>query len=82
MHQAAKEPAPPRDERRVLWYLRKIPLLEGVGGEHLRALAAVVEIKEFAGGRSCTCRAIRASTCSSCRAGGSSAARCRATARS
>jgi CRP-like cAMP-binding protein len=31
----------------VLWYLRKIPLLDGVGGEHLRALAAVVEIKEF-----------------------------------
>lgn len=47
MQQAAKEPAPPRDERRVLWYLRKIPLLEGVASEHLRALAAVVEIKEF-----------------------------------
>ena len=47
MQQAAKETAQPKDERRALWYLRKIPLLEGVGAEHVRALAAVVEIKEF-----------------------------------
>jgi CRP/FNR family cyclic AMP-dependent transcriptional regulator len=47
MQQAAKEPAPPRDERRVLWYLRKIPLFEGVGLEPLKALAATVEIREF-----------------------------------
>lgn len=46
--QAGKEAAKePRDERRALWYLRKIPLLEGVASEHVRALAAVVEIKEF-----------------------------------
>ena len=47
MQQAAKEPAQPKDERRALWYLRKIPLLEGVAVEHVRALAALVEIKEF-----------------------------------
>ena len=47
MQQAAKESAQPKDERRALWYLRKIPLLEGVAVEHVRALAALVEIKEF-----------------------------------
>lgn len=49
MHPAAKEhPVQlPRDEKRAAWYLRKVPLLEGVGAESIRALAALVEVREY-----------------------------------
>lgn len=47
MPSSSKEPAPPKDERRALWYLRKIPLLDGISAEQFRELVAVVEIKEF-----------------------------------
>lgn len=48
MQQAAKEPVQqPKDERRAAWYLRKVPLFEGVGAESIRSLAAVVEIREY-----------------------------------
>lgn len=36
-----------KDEKRALWYLRKIPLLEGVSGPKLAELAAAVEIREI-----------------------------------
>ncbi len=38
---------PAKDEKRALWYLRKIPLLEGVPPAKLSELAAVVEIREI-----------------------------------
>jgi CRP-like cAMP-binding protein len=44
-------PASPRDtakdEKRALWYLRKIPLLEGVAPQKLEELVAQVEIREI-----------------------------------
>jgi len=36
-----------KDEKRALWYLRKIPLLEGVPAAKLQELAAAVEIREI-----------------------------------
>jgi len=36
-----------KDEKRALWYLRKIPLLEGVPAGKLQELAAAVEIREI-----------------------------------
>jgi len=36
-----------KDEKRALWYLRKIPLLEGVPGERLTELSREVEIREI-----------------------------------
>ncbi|MBL8973099.1 MAG: hypothetical protein JNK56_21115, partial [Myxococcales bacterium] len=41
--------APPtlKDEKRALWYLRKIPLLEGLSGEQLRDLVPEVEVREL-----------------------------------
>lgn len=45
-------PRPPsdasaKDEKRAMWYLRKIPLLEGVPADRLTALAQAVEIREI-----------------------------------
>jgi CRP-like cAMP-binding protein len=37
-----------KDEKRAAWYLRKIPLLEGVPAPKLAELAAVVELREIA----------------------------------
>lgn len=41
--------APPslKEEKRALWYLRKIPLLEGLSGEQLRDLVPEVEVREL-----------------------------------
>jgi CRP-like cAMP-binding protein len=36
-----------QDEKRVLWYLRKIPLLEGVSPGRLQELVTAVEIREI-----------------------------------
>jgi CRP-like cAMP-binding protein len=36
-----------KDEKRAMWYLRKIPLLEGVPSARLTELAAAVEIREI-----------------------------------
>jgi CRP-like cAMP-binding protein len=36
-----------KDEKRAMWYLRKIPLLEGVPAARLQELAAAVEIREI-----------------------------------
>ena len=36
-----------QDEKRVLWYLRKIPLLEGISPEHLQTLVSNVEVREI-----------------------------------
>lgn len=36
-----------KDEKRAMWYLRKVPLLEGVEQERLQELAAAVEIREI-----------------------------------
>ncbi len=36
-----------KDEKRAMWYLRKIPLLEGVASAKLTELAAAVEIREI-----------------------------------
>lgn len=36
-----------KDEKRAMWYLRKIPLLEGVDQARLQELAAAVEIREI-----------------------------------
>lgn len=36
-----------KDEKRAMWYLRKIPLLEGVTPERLTELAQEVEIREI-----------------------------------
>jgi CRP-like cAMP-binding protein len=44
---ARKEQAGQHDEKRVLWYLRKIPLLEGVTPARLQELVTAVEIKEI-----------------------------------
>lgn len=38
---------PAKDEKRAMWYLRKIPLLEGVDQARLQELAAAVEIREI-----------------------------------
>ena len=46
MARAAKED-PAKDEKRAMWYLRKIPLLEGVDQTRLQQLAAAVEIREI-----------------------------------
>ncbi len=35
------------DEKRVLWLLRKVPLLEGLGPERLAQLASEVELREI-----------------------------------
>lgn len=43
----ASQDANARDEKRALWYLRKIPLLEGVPADKLSELAAAVEIREI-----------------------------------
>ena len=41
--------APPslKDEKRALWYLRKIPLLEGLSTEQYRELTGEVEVREL-----------------------------------
>jgi CRP-like cAMP-binding protein len=44
---ARKEQTGQHDEKRVLWYLRKIPLLEGVTPARLQELVTAVEIKEI-----------------------------------
>lgn len=36
-----------KDEKRAMWYLRKIPLLEGVSPAKLQELASAVEIREI-----------------------------------
>ncbi|MEM6996935.1 MAG: Crp/Fnr family transcriptional regulator, partial [Myxococcota bacterium] len=36
-----------KDEKRAMWYLRKIPLLEGVPGDRLTELSQEVEIREI-----------------------------------
>ena len=36
-----------QDEKRVLWYLRKIPLLEGVAPQKLQELLPLVELREI-----------------------------------
>src|SRR5690606_10020059 len=36
-----------KDEERAMWYLRKIPLLEGVPASKLQEIAAAVEIREI-----------------------------------
>lgn len=36
-----------KDEKRALWYLRKIPLLEGVPSDRLTQLSQAVEIREI-----------------------------------
>jgi CRP-like cAMP-binding protein len=36
-----------KDEKRALWYLRKIPLLDGVPADRLTLLAQAVEIREI-----------------------------------
>jgi CRP/FNR family transcriptional regulator, cyclic AMP receptor protein len=36
-----------KDEKRAMWYLRKIPLLEGISAARLQELAAAVEIREI-----------------------------------
>lgn len=36
-----------QDEKRVLWYLRKIPLLEGLAPNHVQMLVQGVEIREI-----------------------------------
>jgi CRP-like cAMP-binding protein len=36
-----------KDEKRAMWYLRKIPLLEGVSAGKLQELAAAVDIREI-----------------------------------
>ena len=36
-----------KDEKRAMWYLRKIPLLEGVSAARLQDLATAVEIREI-----------------------------------
>jgi len=46
MARGAKED-PAKDEKRAMWYLRKIPLLEGVDQGRLQQLAAAVEIREI-----------------------------------
>ncbi|MBL4689485.1 MAG: Crp/Fnr family transcriptional regulator [Nannocystaceae bacterium] len=46
MAKAGKDAAV-KDEKRALWYLRKIPLLEGVPAERLTELAHEVEIREI-----------------------------------
>lgn len=43
----SSQDASAKDEKRALWYLRKIPLLEGVPGDKLGELAAAVEIREI-----------------------------------
>lgn len=37
-----------RDDKRILWYLRKIPLLEGIAPEQLQELVSKVELREIA----------------------------------
>jgi CRP-like cAMP-binding protein len=44
---AVRKATPPQDEKRVLWYLRKIPMLEGVSPARLQDLVAAVEIREI-----------------------------------
>lgn len=41
------KPDPEQDEKRIRWYLRKIPMLEGLGPERLTALVSAVEIREI-----------------------------------
>lgn len=36
-----------RDEKRVLWYLRKIPFFEGIEGEPLQRLVETIELREI-----------------------------------
>jgi CRP-like cAMP-binding protein len=36
-----------QDEKRILWYLRKIPLLEGIAPEQLQELVRQVELREI-----------------------------------
>ena len=36
-----------KDEKRAMWYLRKIPLLDGVPADRLTQLAQAVEIREI-----------------------------------
>ena len=40
-------PASLKDEKRALWYLRKIPLLEGLSTEQYRGLIGLVEVREL-----------------------------------
>ncbi len=40
-------PASLKDEKRALWYLRKIPLLEGLSTEQYRELTGEVEVREL-----------------------------------
>ena len=36
-----------QDEKRVLWYLRKIPILEGLSQNHVQMLVSAVEVREI-----------------------------------
>jgi CRP-like cAMP-binding protein len=45
---AKQPPTDAKDEKRAIWYLRKIPLLEGVPSAKLAELAGAVEIREIA----------------------------------
>lgn len=47
MARASSQEASARDEKRALWYLRKIPLLEGVPADKLAELAAAVDLREI-----------------------------------
>jgi CRP/FNR family cyclic AMP-dependent transcriptional regulator len=44
---AAAPAAATTDDKRALWYLRKIPLFEKLSPEQLRALAAEIEVREI-----------------------------------
>jgi len=41
------EEARTRDEKRVIWYLRKIPFFEGLDGDPLQRLLGTIELKEI-----------------------------------
>jgi len=43
----AGPPSSLKDEKRALWYLRKIPLLEGLSTDQQRALVSQVEVREL-----------------------------------
>ena len=36
-----------KEEKRALWYLRKIPLLEGLSTDQYRGLIGLVEVREL-----------------------------------
>jgi len=43
----AREGRDAQDEKRVLWYLRKIPILEGLAQNHVQKLVSGVEVREI-----------------------------------